>query len=142
MNKYYLVFRIRKISWINTIWYLVFRNFYEQILSSIWYSENFHERILFSIRYSEMFHERIIFGIWKFFMNEYYSVFGNSSWTNIFGIRYSVKFTIRCNSGLENPCGNVPVRNYFLSCNLLVPSNPPSWLRNIFILEFQDPTGP
>ena len=83
----------------STIWYSVFRNFYEQILFSIWYSENFHERILFSIRYSvfgnvsrtnnilysEIFHERILFGIrYSEILHErIYSVFGQ--------IHYSVQ---------------------------------------------------
>ena len=75
-----MVFHICKISWKNTIWYSVFRNFYEQILFRIWYSENFHERIQFSI---------------------WYSVFGNSSWTNIFGIRYSKNFHERILFGIR-----------------------------------------
>ena len=73
MNEYYSVFHICKISWKNTIWYPVFRNFHEQILFIIWYLEILHERIssVFekcstnSIRYSETLHDRIysVFGI-------------------------------------------------------------------------------
>ena len=93
-------------SWINTIWYLEFRNFYEQILFSIWNSENFHERILFSIgysvfgnvswmntirysvfniQYSEIFHEQILFGIryFEILHERIYSVFSR--------IHYSVQ---------------------------------------------------
>ena len=82
MNEYYSVFG-------NSSWTNIF---------GIRYSKSFHERILFDIRYSDILHERInsVFGIRKFFMNEYYSVFGNSSWTNKFTIRYSVKLTIQC----------------------------------------------
>ena len=77
MNKYYSVFRICKISWINNIWYSVFRDFYEQILFSIWYSENFHEQILFGIQKCFMHEYYSVFGFRKLFMNEYirYPVF-------------------------------------------------------------------
>ena len=58
--------------------------------------------VLFGLRYSEIFHERrySVFGLRKFFKNEdlQSSVFGYFSWTKIFGLRYSVKITLRCNS--------------------------------------------
>ena len=94
----------------------VFGNISLAKIFSLRYSEFFHERrsLVFGIRKifknedlrsscSENFHERrsSVFGIWKFFKNEdlRYSVFGIFLRTKIFGLRYSVNFTLRCNSG-------------------------------------------
>ena len=93
MNEYYSVFHIRKISWPNTIWYLVFEIF-------LWTN---------TIRYSEMFHERILFGIQKFFMNEYYSVFGLRIFFMNEYIRYLVFGQI-----------HYSVQLWWLACSLLV----------------------
>ena len=60
-----------------------------------------------TIRYSEIFHEwrYSVFSIRKFFMNEDLRslVFGKLLWTKIFGLWYSVNFTLRCNSDVKLP---------------------------------------
>ena len=76
MNKYYLVF--------------VIRNFFMNKYYSV-----------FGIRKCFMNEYYSVFGIRKFFMNEYYSVFGIRKFFMNEYIRYSVKFTIRCNSGCD-----------------------------------------